>query len=1448
MMRRLFSALLLLSALFCTAQSAYVFTTYSSDDGLRVKNTMDIIQDDKGILWLATWDGLYQFDGYTFHNYKSKPGDGILLASNRFDRLEKGFDGIIWIRGYDHRTYLFHPSHGRFLSLPIDDYKTNQIFPLHDGSALIKTDDTQLLLVEADSTFQHVSAVDLMKGRNIHTNMVMTDSHGTIWVMTQKGLFQYLPKKKNLRHIADGNIQNALEDGNTIYFNSERGTVRMLSGKTWRTLRLGCASTVGCAVKLSASQIAFGTTGDGIFIYDTLNGRLTNYRSSNTLGIKSDNIRSLKVDSHGDLWADIRQGGLSYMKAGSGIFKLMKLQDKYGNDIGLITKSMVMEDSQGRVWVSPGSTGLALFDRESGELQLVCEQKPPYWSMETNLASLCVDKQDNVWYCAKNIGLRKVTFQNNQFNTFKTSDNDYENNVRGILQDHNGYVWTGNKGATVRIFDRSLLYVGSLNRDGTVTRGKGDELGKVYSLCEDHSGNIWIGTKGDGLIKAERIGDQPLRFTLTFFRHHPDDRFSLSSDDVFNLHEDRHHRLWIATYGGGPNYIDLNNRESHQFVNVNNQLTLYPKDECSRVRFITSDKKGQIWICTTNGLLKTDGKATEKGMRFQRFLRNPKDINSLSYNDIHMVLVSKSGTLYVCTNGGGFQKMVSQKGNGIQLKTYTQTEGLGSDVVLSATEDTDGNIWLASEESISKFYPIGDKIETYSADQFPEHISIAEGPSTLLNDGMLCLPTYTNGMLYFEPDHIKASDYVPRIVFTRFMQEMREVTPGKGSILSAGIDDATLIRLPHDKNSFSIEFAALDYKYPDKVEYAYILEGFEKNWNYSGNQRTATYTNLPKGTYTLLVKSTNSDRVWVDNTRRLTIEVLPSFWETPWAYILYALALIGVIMLSSYLLTTFYRLRQKVTIEQQISDLKVKFFTNISHELRTPLTLIYGFMREILKEPDLSEKLRSQLSVVGDNAHRMLQLTNQILDIHKIESNKMKMKVSHIDLVPFVKDVMTNFDNIAHDHHIDYRLESSAPSILVWADSDKMDKILFNLISNAFKYTPIGKRIRILLAEDDGMASISVEDQGVGISKESQKHLFMEFNNYVSENLYNMPSSGLGLSLVHDLVTLHGGSIEVNSEPGKGSTFTVKIPTDREHFGDGVDFVMSDGIVTSGDHTDTPIMKFRKLIDNSQDFEKNTLLIVEDNEEMRYLLSSILIGSYNLIEAENGESGLKMALEHIPDIIISDIMMPVMNGQEMLRRLRADIATSHIPVIMLTAVSDDESKIGSMESGADSYIVKPFNSEILKAQVANLLEKRKRMQEYWQRQLQDPALSSSTNQETPVPPQTAPAPEQDFVETLNSIVNQEMANGDFVVDDLAQRMGMSRSVLFKKMKAITGMSPNEYIKTKRMQTAADLILQGNLSISEITYQVGINDPHYFSNCFKRQYGVSPTEYRRKKEC
>ena len=610
------------------------------------------------------------------------------------------------------------------------------------------------------------------------------------------------------------------------------------------------------------------------------------------------------------------------------------------------------------------------------------------------------------------------------------------------------------------------------------------------------------------------------------------------------------------------------------------------------------------------------------------------------------------------------------------------------------------------------------------------------------------------------------------------------------------------------------------------------------------------------------VRSTNAEGVWTENTRLLDIEVLPSFWETPFAYFLYVLFVLLIIVTAVYILFTIYRLKHEVSVEQQMTNMKLRFFTDISHELRTPLTLISGPVEYVLSNKRLPADVREQLQVVERNTNRMLHLINQILDFRKIQNKKMKMQVQRVDVVAFTRKVMENFDSVAEEHRIDFLFETEKPGLYLWIDADKYEKIIFNLLSNAFKYTPNGKMIKVFIHEDKDTVSIGVQDQGIGIAENKKKSIFVRFENMVDRNLFN-PSTGIGLSLVKELVEMHKALISVDSKLGEGSCFKIDFQKGKEHYDDSVEFMQDDATVClevqrqQTEETVSPQSETEREAQENEDMatSKGLMLLVEDNAELRIFLRSIFSPEYRIVEAADGMEGCDKALKLLPDIIISDVMMPEKDGIAMTRELRADMTTSHIPIVLLTAKSSIESKLEGLEYGADDYITKPFSATYLKARVKNLLVQRQKLQVLYRQDLMSagmaiPVSDEQTEKRLTDNPETDKSPvmspnDRKFMDRLVEFMEKNMDNGELIVDDFVHELAVSRSVFFKKLKTLTGLAPIEFIKEMRINRAVQLIETGEYSMTQISYMVGINDPRYFSKCFKQKMGMTPTEYRDK---
>ena len=1088
-----------------------------------------------------------------------------------------------------------------------------------------------------------------------------------------------------------------------------------------------------------------------------------------------------------------------------------------------------------------------------------------------------------MWLCTHSKGLEKVTFRNVPFSMLTPVPHEYEslsNEVRSVCEDKQGNLWVGLKDGMIRLYDSNRKFIGHLTGNGTISPTGTPMEGTAYFILQDSKGIIWIATKGNGLVRAEQTSPTGMSYKLTRYQHDANDMYSLSDNNVYCVYEDHHGRIWAATFAGGINYISQGEHGETVFINHRNNLKGYPIDVCYKTRFITSDNNGRLWVGTTTGAVAFDENFKKpEDIQFHHFSRVPNDTKSLSNNDVHWIIATQQKELYLATFGGGLNKLISisEDGHG-EFKSYSVLDGLSSDVLLSIREDHKQNLWISTENGICKFVPSGERFENYDERSISFRVRFSEAASTLTSGGDMLFGT-SNGLFMFSPDSIRKSSYVPPVVFSKLMVANEDVIPGEKSILKVDLDDTQELVLSHDENIFSVQYAALDYTNPQNIQYAYILDGFEKQWTFADRQRSVTYTNLPKGDYIFRVRSTNSDGVWVDNERILNITILPSFWETPLAYVLYVCFVLLIIFVAVYILFTIYRLKHEVSVEQQISDIKLRFFTNISHELRTPLTLIAGPVEQVLKNDKLPADAREQLVVVERNTNRMLRLVNQILDFRKIQNKKMKMQVQQLNVVAFVRKIMDNFESVAEEHNIDFLFQTEKEALNLWVDADKFEKIVFNLLSNAFKYTPNGKMITVFIREDEGTVSVGVQDQGIGIAENKRKSLFVRFENLVDKNIFNQASSGIGLSLVKELVEMHKATISVDSRLGEGSCFKVDFLKGKEHYNSSVEFILEDSaaplsmerivdianssLQTEAAIVDAPDLKVSAAKEEAEESSsKELMLLVEDNQELRSFLRSIFASTYRVVEASDGMEGWSKALKYLPDIIISDVMMPEKDGIEMTRELRADMTTSHIPIILLTAKTTIESKLEGLEYGADDYITKPFSATYLQARVENLLMQRKKLQNFYRDSLTHVTVSEtpvaqgetlaghasaepvSSAAEEPAMPEMSPN-DRKFMDKLVDLMEQNMDNGELVVDDLVRELAVSRSVFFKKLKTLTGLAPIEFIKEMRIKRAAQLIETGEFNMTQISYMVGINDPRYFSKCFKAQVGMTPTEYREK---
>ena len=1013
-------------------------------------------------------------------------------------------------------------------------------------------------------------------------------------------------------------------------------------------------------------------------------------------------------------------------------------------------------------------------------------------------------------------------------------DNGFE--TRAFLIDREKDFWVTTKKGFIRIYQADGNLKGYLTPEGTISSKPISFSKNIYCFMEDTKGIIWMGSKQDGLFRVERAGDNS--FKITQFTHQKGDPYSLSHNSIYTIYQDSRKRIWIGCFGGGLNLLEETPEGKIRFLHNGNQLNKYPKTHFAKVRYIT-EIENVLLVATTEGLLTFSSEFIRpEEISFHRNIRIPDKISSLSSNDVTYIYTDSRKDTYVLTFTGGINKILSDNllSNEIEFKTYTTQDGLPSDLVLSMIEDNQKNLWVISENALSCFNPEKDTFEYYDKKYLQKELYFTEAAPVQNGQHQLLLGTDI-GVLKITPEQLKKSTYTPPIVFTDLKIQ--------GASQDLDIDDLEELKLKPSERNVIFQFAALDYTDPVSISYAYRLKGLEEHWNEVDNSRSASYINLPPGKYELQVRSTNSDGVWTEKVRVLPVTVLPTFWETYWAWLLYVILFILSTATIVYIILYIYRLRHRISLEQQLANIKLRFFTDISHELRTPLTLISSPVTEVLEHETLSTNARKHLTLVHKNTERMLRLVNQILDFRKIENKKMKVLLEKTDVIALLQKVMDNFRLIAEEKNINYQLQTNQEAISAWIDQDKFEKIIFNLLSNAFKYTPADKSITVYANVEGDKLVVSVTDEGIGIDPKKQQTLFQRFETLVKYNILQ-PSSGIGLSLVKELIELHCGSIEVKSQPEVGSEFIVTLPMGQKAYetNENTEFILNDGASAETPSTDNETLS--AVSANTDETEPISILIVEDNTELRGFLHTILAENYKVIEATNGQEGLERAQEYVPDLILSDIMMPVMDGLDMVKSIKGNRDICHIPIILLSAKSSLDDRISGLEQGIDDYITKPFSATYLKARIKSLLYQRKQLQEiYWKEwsEKQEKPSASSIDL-SPSQPQITPYDEQ-FMQQVMEIMEKEMDNSELTIEEFAQKLGLGRTVFYQKLKSIIGLSPVDFIREIRIKRAVQLIDSGEYNFSQVAYMTGFNDPKYFSKCFKKQVGMTPSEYKGK---
>ncbi len=1449
-MRRLLLTLLILCAcvgeLAATNSPQCVFQRYSTFEGLTHDHVSDIYTDSRGFVWVCTWYGVSRFDGYTFKNFSTSPGDYSPLAHHRFLSVNEDANGHLWFTTYNHHVYRLNRYTEQFedvvASVPQADAKHGRVhFAQHDaeGGTYLALDDVGVVrLVGSDD--ERPVRVDAIYDREMlggEASAAHVDRQGNVWIATAQGTLNYVPSDDR----SCARIVSRLASPVFAFAETDRWV--------WGAASCGvvkASKTDGHAVEMPGegapiTAIAADTVGHTVYA-GTRTGEL--YRLSEERmrrltprGPQPGRIRDLASDSHGILWITTPEAGIVRYDPAKGDYKQFR-HEPYTVTYNFDTITKIAEGA-GRLWVKMNKYGFGYYDREHDRIEPFCNDPKRLDCRMTNVV-VRFDVQDDVlWfstYYERGLCRAVLLSQPAEIYTLDApGKNALSGDFRALMNDRRGRVWAGTRDGELVVFDAS----GEPVYRRTFRRGRGAAM--IYALYEDRAGDIWVGTKGDGLYRLTPVGDG-FDFRTKHYAHAPEEEFSLSHDDIYSIAEDGAGRIWVATYGGGIDLLE--HRDGERFIHAGNLLTQYPLEDAARARWLLCDGPNRMLVATVDGLLVFDPTEDFRRMRFLRARKIPGDASSLGNNDIIHMLKDSQGRVWLATYGGGLNLIADYDEQGIpRFKCYDKTHGLSSNICLAVTEDRQGDVWVSTHNAVSRFDAGSERFSEYRFYDNDRTSLFSEATAATASNGDLLFGGGRN-LYRFEPGKMQLPKIDYKLRFTEFDVRNRPVVAGPRSPLAKPVTEADRVVLPYNFSNFRMEFASLNFAIRHVVGYMYKLEGYDQDWNISGPANQAAYSNLPIGSYNLRVKAFVGTVEAADEGISMPVEVLPPPWLTWWAKALYAILAVMLIFVVFSTIDSVARIRREASVEQDMADLKLRFFTNISHELRTPLTLILGGIEDVRKHDKLSPRGESSLTLAHRNAKRMLSLINQLLDFRKIIKEKMELKISRVDLVPVVEDALDDFRELAAERKIDLLFTVSRRSILVWIDIERMESVVYNLLSNALKFTPSGGRIEVILTQRDEeeWVSLTVRDTGIGIPKDKLDTIFERFAQASRAVDPSMKGSGIGLALCREIVALHHGEISVESRQGEGSAFTVKLRLGNVHFGmEQIDFTGAAGRNAKGDYlvSDFTPADSQRRSDVRPPEDAQKILLVEDNRELRIFMYNSLIDTYHVLEADDGVEALEKIRTDMPDIIVTDLMMPRMDGIELVAKLRGDFTTSHIPIVMLTARHSPDDRVKAMEYGADGYITKPFSIELLLARIDNLLTQRRKLFEKFSSQ-------SARNKAVELVVEDVVVTDRDeaFMKDVLSWLSDNVENSDLTIDQLASHLGLGRTTMYNKLKSLTGKSPVELIKEYRITKSKLLLRTGQFSVSEVAYKVGFSDPGYFSRCFRERYQMSPAEYLR----
>lgn len=1289
--------------------------------------------------------------------------------------------------------------------------------------------------------FRNVTHYTISEGlSNNAVYSITQDEKGRMWFGTIDGLHSF--DGNHIRVWRDSHVESLgaciytiLEDSMQLYVGSERGlAVFNLLTESFSDFQVrsefgeSIHSSVSHVMRDRRHNIWITTAGQGVFRYNPSQGTLHQYMAIGK--VNCDFGYYIMEDSSGTIWLATREGGISRYVPSQDMFLSVALQD-------VKDARVLFEDSSQRIWVGSGSDGLYLLDKERERLDLTiprlrfnhpfqirrivewqpdnlllasdegltmynivtekvsfvrADSKLPNGLNDNYLHELFIDRENALWIGTYFGGVNYVSSVQGNFQHYYKDNSQLDARIVSVFAHADkDNLWIGTDDAGFFYWDRQKQTFHPYRpQDGK----RGPAYHNIHALLQDGN-KLFVGMFMGGLdILDLRTG---------IFKNYKADTSlrSLYSSEIYALYKDSRQRIWIGTTAG----LNLYHQQTDDFERI------YELHGVS-ISHIFEDEEKNLWVCSINrGVYCLDYQTG----KWTHYFHQLKDENSmLPTNQIITGCLDMQGVLWLGTDGDGLLRYDHNKDVFVResLPEYIR-------VIYKILPDKD-KLWLTTNNGMFCYQPLTSSLKFYNKKDGLQENLFLPNSGIQLSDGTIIVGG-VNGFNEFRPDKIQANTQRPTVILTDFQLFNKPVVIGsKNSPLKVSITYADCLELKHSHSIFSFSVAALSYINTSKNRYRYRLEGFEKDWTETNHAPHVTYTNLPAGDYVFQVSASNSDGVWNENAIMFPIKVLPPWWASSYMIVGYVLLGVAALVYAYYRMNQIHRRRMALlTIkkDREIYQSKIEFFTSIMHEIRTPLTLILAPLENVMKSSGTVKEVLPQLQVIERNGKRLLTLVNQLMDFRKAESGGMNVVLVETDIKTLLMNVYQRFQLSADMKHIKLSLTMSEEPCYACVDQEAFTKVISNLLSNALKFTDTCIWVDLLIT-DNRKLEVRVRDNGRGIDMKEQEKIFSPFYQIPNDASSERVGTGIGLSLVKKLVDLMHGGLTLESELGVGSTFIVSFDRLEHKEEQAVDKICSQRVQTETG------------LDMSE--EQYRILVVDDNLDLREYLHQLLSVRYQVACAENGKDAWNKILQNMPDLVISDVMMPVMDGIQLCRHIKQNLSTSHIPVILLTAKAATENYVEGLENGADVYLEKPFSSDVINAQIASIFRNREGLKKDFKTK---PMVSSVSISKL----------DTLLMDNISKIIEKRMTDSDFTVDVLAQEVGISRSGLFAKIKAISGMTPNDYIRLIRLKKAAYLLKEEGVSSSEACFRVGFSSPSYFAKCFQAQFGIAPAEFRKK---